>query len=82
MWRQQVRYRNPTALECQSQHLSVDAVCLTSVLADPKPSAPRRVDQNHLIAPARQQIVHVPRFSAGFDRNDRRRLLWPQKRLQ
>jgi hypothetical protein len=82
MWRQQVRNRNPTALESNCQHLSIDAVCLTPVLTDPKPSAPRCVDQNHLIAPARQKIVHVPSFSAGFDRNYGLRLLRTQKRFQ
>jgi hypothetical protein len=77
-----MRNRNPSAFESKSQHLSVDAVCLSPVLTDAKPTASRRVDQNYLVAPARQQIVHVPSLSAGFDRHDCPRLPRTQQRFQ
>jgi hypothetical protein len=74
--------RNSTFFDRSSQYLRIDPISLSTVPADPELLASGRVDQQHLITPANQQIVHVPGFSARFDGHRRRRLLGAQERLE
>src|SRR5882757_3356538 len=65
--RQQVCCRNASALYRVCENLSVDAVGFSTMLADAELPNTRRVDEQHLVAPAAQNVVDVPGLAARFD---------------
>src|SRR5688572_4563196 len=73
---------NGAPLHRSSQHLCVDAICLSPVMADSHLSAARRVNQQDLVAPFRQTCVDEPSFTACLDCNASGRCLWPEHSFQ
>lgn len=77
-----MRSRDAAALDSSSEDLGVDAVGFATMLPDTNLTGSGRIDEQHLIAPFTQNVVHVPGLTARFDRYFRRLRLRTELRLE
>jgi hypothetical protein len=82
MRREQVGKGYASSLHGPSQDFSIDAVILSSVIADANFFAASGVHQKHLVAPIGQLTVNEPGLAARFNRNASRRLPRAEQRLE
>jgi hypothetical protein len=61
--------RNPSLLNCPRQQLCIDAIRFAAMMADSDLLGPRRVDEQDVVTPLRQNVVNMPCFAARLDRH-------------
>jgi hypothetical protein len=73
-----VSYWDTATLNRSRQDFSINAICLPPVLPYSQLPTARRINQEHVVTPAAQQIMDVPSFPARLDCYGRGWLLRPQ----
>jgi len=82
MGREEMRKRDVPFLQGSSEHFGIDTIGLPSVLADAELTASRRVEKQHFVSPARQQLVDEPSLPTSLDGYPRRRCFGTEHRLE
>jgi hypothetical protein len=73
---------NSSLLDRSRQQLRIDAVRLAAMMADSDLLGPRRVDEQDVVTPLRQDVVNMPCFATRLDRYPRALRAWTEHVLQ